>query len=242
MSDFDDAFGHGLYDYLKGKGQFIIIERDDGLIEAGKTAGYFAEYIDWPEHEKKAFKYAKGRVLDIGCGAGRHSIYLQDRGLDVLGVDISSLAIKVCELRGLKKAKVLPITQIGKDLGKFDTILMLGNNFGLFANKRRTKWLLKRFYNITTKNALIIAETRDPYKTDEPIHLKYHESNRKRGRMAGQVKLRIRYKIYADSWFDYLMVSQEELKAMLKDTRWSIKKFIESDTAMYISVIQKEGF
>ena len=60
--------------------------------------------------------------------------------------------------------------------------------------------------------------------------------------MAGQIRLRIRYKIYADPWIDYLMVSQEEMKAMLNDTRWSVKKIIESDTAMYISVIQKKGY
>ena len=60
--------------------------------------------------------------------------------------------------------------------------------------------------------------------------------------MAGQIRLRIRYKIYTDPWIDYLMVSQEEMKAMLNDTRWSVKKFIESDTAMYISVIQKKGY
>ncbi|HDO42228.1 MAG TPA: methyltransferase domain-containing protein [Candidatus Bathyarchaeota archaeon] len=57
--------------------------------------------------EQEAMKFIRGRVLDIGCGAGRHSIYLQNKGFNVIGIDISPLAIKVCRLRGLKKAEII---------------------------------------------------------------------------------------------------------------------------------------
>jgi 2-polyprenyl-3-methyl-5-hydroxy-6-metoxy-1,4-benzoquinol methylase len=53
--------------------------------------------------EKKAIDYAKGRVLDVGCGAGRHILYLQKKGLKVLGIDQSPLAVNMCKLRGAKK-------------------------------------------------------------------------------------------------------------------------------------------
>jgi len=130
-------------------------------------------------------EFVKGRVLDIGCGAGRHSLYLQRKGFDVLGIDISPLAIKVCKLRGLKKAKVMSIDDIGKFAAdSFDTILMLGNNFGLFGSPGKAKKLLKKLYEITSLEALIIAESRDPYETDNPAHLEYHEFNRKKGKNA----------------------------------------------------------
>ncbi|NQT82293.1 class I SAM-dependent methyltransferase, partial [bacterium] len=78
-------------------------------------------------------RLARGKVLDIGCGAGRNSLYLQQKGLDVLGIDLSPLAIMVCQLRGFKKARVMSITEVDSRLGTFDTIVMYGNNFGLFG-------------------------------------------------------------------------------------------------------------
>jgi SAM-dependent methyltransferase len=75
MKDCQDAFGHEMYDHLQNQGGFEIVERDDGLfsISVGPQM-YFSEYRDWPSIEQKAIKLAKGRVLDIGCGAGRQEL------------------------------------------------------------------------------------------------------------------------------------------------------------------------
>ena len=102
---------------------------------SGGPDAYTAPYRDWADCEKRAIRFARGRVLDIGCAAGRHAIYLQERGHDVLGIDISPLALKVAKLRGLRKTRLLPITKVSRRLGTFDTILLLGNNFGLLANR-----------------------------------------------------------------------------------------------------------
>ena len=144
MKMVDDVYGHEIWDYFKGREILEIVERDDRYINVSVGPKiYFSEHKDWPLHEKKAIKYAKGKVLDIGCGAGRHALYLQKKGYDVLCIDNSPLAIKVCKLRGLKKAKVISITEIGKlKSNSFDTVLMLCNNFGLFGSFKRAKWLL----------------------------------------------------------------------------------------------------
>lgn len=226
MKDHQDAHGHAMYDYLKGKGGFEIVERDEGFITPTNAPRvYFSKYRNWPAHEKKAMGYVRGKVLDIGCGAGRHSLYLQEKGFDVLGIDVSPLAIKVCKLRGLKKAKLISISQISSKLGRFDTLLMFGNNFGLFESFDKAKRLLKRFHRISSEKARIIAESMDPHKTTEPDHLEYHKSNIKRGRMCGQVRLRVRYKKYATPWFDYVLVSEDEMKRIFKGTGWQVKGF-----------------
>jgi 2-polyprenyl-3-methyl-5-hydroxy-6-metoxy-1,4-benzoquinol methylase len=111
------------------------VERDDGYFGVSSGAKlYFSEYKDWPPREKEAMKHVKGRVLDIGCGAGRHALYLQKKGFNVLGIDNSPLAIKVCKLRGLRKTKVMSIAQVNFRPGSFDTVLMFGSNFGLFGS------------------------------------------------------------------------------------------------------------
>ena len=240
MKRAEDAFGRMLWAYYNGQRVFEIDERDDGYIEASTSPKmYFSDYEDWPQHEKKAIEYVKGRVLDIGCGAGRHSLYLQKKGLDVLGIDNSPLAIKVCKLRGLKKAKIMSIEDVDFKPKSFDTIIMMGNNFGLFGSFQKARKLLKRFHKITSDDGLIVAETRDPYKTDNPAHLEYHELNRKRGRMGGQVRIRVRFEKYATPWFDYLFVSKEEMDEILKGTGWKVKQYIDSGNALYIAIIEK---
>lgn len=242
MKELEDAFGRALYDCFLGKSDCeIIIERDDGYIDLDiDTNKYFAEIEDWEPHYREAMKYAKGRILDVGCGAGRHSLYLQDMGFEVVGIDISPKAIETCRSRGLLDARVMSINEISSKLGRFDTILMLGNNFGLFGSYIGAKSLLKKFHSITNKHARIIAETRDIYQTSNPFHLEYHDLNRRRNRMPGQLRIRARYKKYATPWFNYLMVSKSEMEQIVKGTGWKIDHFIDTDSSNYIAIIESE--
>ena len=235
-----DAFGQMMWAYYKAKEVCEIVERDDGYFSAYHGPKiYFSEYKDWPLIAQKAIQFAKGRVLDIGCGAGRHSLYLQRKGFDVLGIDNSPLAIKICKLRGLKKTIVMSLEEVDFKPDSFDTILMMGGNFGLLGSLTKAKRLLKRFHKMTSKDALIIAETRDPYQTDNPAHLEYHKSNKKRGRMSGQTKIRVRFEKTVTEWFDWLMVSEEEMRKLLQGTGWKVSEFIESKNSRYIAVIEK---
>jgi SAM-dependent methyltransferase len=244
LKDAQDAYGHQLYDLYKGQKVVEIVERDDGLIDPSDAYPeyYLAEYRDWPPREKLAGQYVKGRVLDIGCGGGRWSLYLQKKGHDVLGIDISPLVVKVCKLRGLHNVKVKSITEVDSRLGRFDTILMMGNNFGLFGGPKRARLLLKRFYHMTGPDARIIAESLDIYKRPvDPVHRQYQSWNRSRGRMSGQVRIRIRYRRYATPWFDYLLVSKPEMKEILQGTGWRIRRFMASrKSPAYVAIIEKK--
>jgi 2-polyprenyl-3-methyl-5-hydroxy-6-metoxy-1,4-benzoquinol methylase len=225
---------------FNGIESFEIVERDDGFFSVTPGAKiYFSVYEDWPDMDKQAMNYVRGRVLDIGCGAGRHAIYLQEKGLDVLGIDYSARAIEVCRQRGLARAEVVPITKVSRSLGTFDTILLMGNNFGLVANVKRARWLLRRFAAMTSDDARIIAQTIDVYQTDVPEHLAYHKWNRSRGRLAGEVRIRIRYKRFVTEWIDLLMVSESELRELLKGTDWELTETLSEDNGRYTAVIVK---
>lgn len=237
----EDAFGQEMWAFYRGESTSEIVERDDGYVEASPYGPkmYFLQYEDWPVFERKAMESVKGRVLDIGCGAGRHSLHLQKKGLNVLGIDSSPLAIKICGLIGIKKARVMSIEEVDFKPDSFDTIIMMGNNFGLLGSFEKARKLLKRFHKMTSKNGLIIASTRDTYKTENPDHLEYHRLNRERGRMSGQLRIRVRFRKYVGRWFDYLIVSKKEMQEILKGTGWKIKEFIDSDNSEYIAIIEK---
>lgn len=236
-----DVYGQELYHcHTQGKG-LEIIERDDGLIDVGDASLYFTRPKDWHPAMRQALKLAGGRVLDIGAGAGRHSLYMQEKGLDVVATDNSPLALKVCRLRGVKKTRLAGIEELGPRLGKFDTIIMLGNNFGLLGGFTRGRRILRRLAGMTSPAARIIAETLDPYQTKSPVHLAYHRRNRARGRMAGQVRIRVRHRNLASPWFDYLFVSRPELYRLIAGTGWEVERLIDGTGPIYIVVLKKTG-
>lgn len=240
LTDQQDACGHLIMDYWHGVPCSEIIEREDGYcMLADGPATYFADYNEWSEQVKQAISHAAGRVLDIGCGAGSHILYLQQKGYKVTGIDISPLAVDVCKGRGAHDARILSVAKITRSLGKFDTILMFGGNLGLLENREKAKWLLKRLAAITTQNGLIIGETRDPHKTNSQENLDYHRLNIQQGRFAGQVRLRVRYRKYRTPWFNYLFVSKEELRALLIGTGWQIQEVFEADDGMYNVILGK---
>jgi len=240
MKGSQDAFGREIYDYFRHGVGREIVERDDGCIDVSSgPAAYFTEYKEWGPHLRKAIGHARGRVLDVGCGAGRHSLYLQKKGHDVLGIDVSPLAVKVTKLRGVRNARVMPVSKVTSRLGTFDTILMFGNNFGLFESRKRAAWQLGRFRAVTSENARLIVESNDPYRTTERCHLDYHKFNRRRGRMAGQTRLRVRYKTYATPWFDYLLVSPDEMEELVEGTGWRVARVFRSRGPAYSAIIER---
>jgi SAM-dependent methyltransferase len=236
-----DAFGRALCDTYLGGARGAVIERSDGAVEPfAPLASYFAPLRSWPARQRKALRLARGKVLDVGCGGGRVALHLQRKGLEVVGIDVSPGAVNVCRMQGLKKARLLSAAQVTPALGVFDTVVMYGNNFGVLGNPPAMRRFLKRLHRATTPRARILAETLDVYQTRDPLHLAYHRQNRRRGRMAGQIRIRVRYRAAATPWFDVLMVSVEELKALLAGTGWQVVRLFDPEGPAYVAVIEKE--
>lgn len=240
MTAIKDATGQAIWAGFNEKYGFEVVERDDGFVVGGTTSQYFSEFKDWLSHEKKAINHVNGKVLDIGCGAGKHAKYLQDKKFDVTAIDVSPLAIKVCKKRGLKKAQVLSVDEIGNLKTKFDTVLLLGNNWGVLQNFKKAQKVLRDLHKITSPNAIIIAESSDPTKQLDTEQIEYQKQNLKKGKLPGQRRIRIRYRIYCSDWFDYLGVSKTEMEKILKNTGWKVKKYFDSERSSFIALIEKE--
>jgi len=243
LNDREDAYGRLILDYVERGEGLEVVERDDGFINASGygPAAYFAPFRRWPKVERAATRLARGRVLDVGCGAGRVALELQSRGHEVVGIDVSPLALEVARRRGANDVRELPVTRIGPLLGRFDTVVLFGNNFGLMGSRRRAPWLLRRFRSITNEGARILAESVNPYTTENPDHLAYHERNRRRGRMPGQLRIRIRHGHYRTPWFDYLLASPEEMAELADGTGWELTRVIDEGEHVYVGVLERVG-
>ncbi|MEZ7507291.1 class I SAM-dependent methyltransferase [Flavobacterium sp. Arc2] len=139
-----DLFGKAILDYQTNNSpENLITETTISEEDEMSVAYLFRSYNEMPKMEQKALQLAKGRVLDVGCGAGSHSLTLQnERNLEVTAIDISANAIEACLLRGIKDARVQDVMTLENE--KYDTILLLMNGAGMCGKlKNIPKFLLK---------------------------------------------------------------------------------------------------
>lgn len=216
------------------------MERDDGLIYCGDPSDYFAPYARWPAIEKRAMRFVRGRVLDVGCGAGRVALHLQERGHDVVAIDSSPLAVGVARKRGVKKAKILSLADIDESLGSFDSILVLRNNFGLVGTEARARRLLRRFHRLTGEEARIITDSVDPDRDENPAWRNYRPRSGGTDRPVAQ-RIRVRWLNYATPWFHYLMFSPSGLERLVQGTGWHVRRVLEDDSARFVAILEKEA-
>ncbi|MGI8808810.1 MAG: class I SAM-dependent methyltransferase [Acidimicrobiales bacterium] len=216
-----DAFGEVLLACQQAGGAsgvaYELIERSDGFLAVTDAARYFSTDPD------SAFELARGRVLDIGAGAGRASVALHDRGQDVVALDISPGATAVCRDRGVPTTFTGSVFELAASRPEpFDTFLMLGNNLGLLGGSAEALLVLEALGVMAAPGARIVGETADPYATTRPVHLKYHEQNRRSGRLPGQLRLRVRHERTVTPWWDYLLCTPDELEEVIAPTAWTL--------------------
>jgi SAM-dependent methyltransferase len=154
-----DLFGKALLDYQNGNYTEDIITSTSISDEDVLPLPYlFRSYSKMPKLEQKALDLAQGTVLDVGCGAGSHSLYLQEKGLNVKAIDISKGAIEVCKQRGFKNAEVKNILN---ETETFDTILLLMNGTGVFEDLENTPRYLNHLKQLLKPNGQILIDSSD---------------------------------------------------------------------------------
>jgi SAM-dependent methyltransferase len=215
-----DAFGRALLDQLAGHDEPIVIERDDGFV----STDTFDYQAGLDPRDEWALDRAAGRVLDVGAGAGRASLVLQERGQGVVALDVSPGATLACRQRGVREVYTgsAEDAAAGGLAGTFDTVLLLGNNLGLLGSREAAGSYLATLGELLRPGGVIIGTCLDVYQTDKQTHLEYHELNRRRGRMPGQLTIRVRYQRLATGWFDWLAMSPQELAELAVGAGWRV--------------------
>jgi len=155
-----DLFGKAILDYQTNNSpEDLITETSISEADEMSVAYLFRSFDEMPIIEQKALQLVKGKVLDVGCGSGTHSLYLQEKGFDVTSIDISENAIKACQLRGLKNAKVQDVLTLENE--KYDTILLLMNGTGIFKTLENCSEYLLKLKSLLNKNGQILIDSSD---------------------------------------------------------------------------------
>lgn len=231
-----DVFGHALYSYWKGdhKNPYCV-RRDDGDADEGSLRIYFSRKL-YPT-EKMVSHCIRGEVLDVGCGAGRHLLYCQKRGLQCVGIDTSPLAIKVCKSRGCRKVLVMDALKSDLTASSFDTLLLFGHNIGIAGTLSRASILLSSLRQLVKKDGVLLLTSVDVTKTTNESHKKYHRQNKRAGRSIGEMNIRIEYKGLKGEWFRWLHIEPRELRILAVKTGWKVQKIYRGRHGEYVAVL-----
>ena len=232
-----DLFGKAILDYQTDNSpEDLIIETSISDADEMSVAYLFRSFAEMPKLEQKALQLANGKVLDVGCGAGSHSLYLQNElNLDVTAIDISANAIKACELRGLKKAKAQDIMQLEGE--KFDTILLLMNGAGMCGKLKNIPNFLQKLKSLLTDGGQILVDSSDIiYMFDEdedggkwiPTDVDYY----------GEVVFDITYKGEKENSFDWMYIDYNTLQTAAVANGLRFELIVEGEHYDYLAQIK----
>ncbi len=168
----------------------------------------FRTFEEMPKIEQRALELCKGKVLDIGCGAGGHSLYLQAKELDCTALDISHGAISVCTSRGVQKTVQNNILNFSGT--KFDTLLLLMNGIGIAGALEQLGVYLKHFESLLLPDGQILLDSSNIiYMFDQDEDGGYWIPDN--GRYYGEVEFQMAYKNSFGERFKWLYVDFETL-------------------------------
>ena len=130
-----------------------------GTSEPVPIGHFFREFDQMPVLEQTALKQCRGKILDIGCGAGSHCLFLQDAGLECTGLDQCVDAIEVAASRGVRNTCCEDIYEF--KVGDFDTLLLLMNGAGIAGTLAGLRELLFRLKGLLAPGGQILLDSSD---------------------------------------------------------------------------------
>ncbi|RTY75921.1 class I SAM-dependent methyltransferase [Flavobacterium sp. GSP27] len=229
-----DLFGKAILDFQTNNSpEDLITETTISEEDEMSVAYLFRSYDEMPQMEQKALQLAKGKILDVGCGAGSHSLSLQnERNLDVTSIDISANAIQACTLRGLKKAKVQDVLTLENE--KYDTILLLMNGAGMCGKLKNIPNFLLKLKSLLNPGGQILLDSSDiiyMFDDDEdggkwiPSQKEYY----------GEIVFNISYKGEKEKPFDWMFIDYNTLQNAALDNGLKCELILEGEHFDYLA-------
>ncbi len=192
---------------------------------------YFRTEKQLPKLEKKALNLCKGKVLDIGAGAGSHALILQNKNFDVVGLEISRSACEVMNDRGLKNVVCEDIFKFNDE--KFDTLLLLMNGIGLCGDLEGFRKFLKRAEILLNDNGILIFDSSN-------INYMYEDDELPTNKYYGEVTCRYEYQKEVTDWFNWLYLDQVTLQKIASEEGWKSELIFQDENDQYLVKLSKK--
>ena len=193
----------------------------------------FRDVEDMPEIEREALGLARGRTLDVGAGAGCHSLALQARGIRVEAIDISPLAVKTMRARGVRHVCQKDLFDVRDP---YDTILMLMNGIGIVGTCARLPQFFHLLDEILLPGGQLLCDSTDiryVFDDDEPIDqmINYY----------GELVYKMQYKEIVGNSFPWLYIDADTLGGIAATCGYHLEVAAKGDNDSYLAIITKKG-
>ena len=181
-----------------------------------------------------ALQQCRGKILDIGAGAGSHALALQQLGQDIAALDISPLLAGLMEQRGVKKVIrgdffELPVGAEGAmAVGAYDTLLLLMNGIGLASTLEGLDRFLQKAKQLLRPGGQLIFDSSDIaylYKGRPPKGPGYY----------GELFYQYEYKRQRSDWFQWLFIDSKTFTTIATKAGWETEMLAEDGHDQYLA-------
>ena len=227
----NDPFGNACIAYLKGiRGLEIKVKSDHAEDDTIPVDYLFRTYQEMPLIEQTALNLCKGKVLDIGAGAGCHSKWLNKNGFQTSSIDKSIGACKAMKAQNINAQHVDFYNYSEKE--KFDTLLALMNGTGISGNIEHFASFLNKCKDLLSPNGQLLIDSSDIiYLFENEKELKAHTN----GKYYGQVKYQMVFDGAKTEWFDWIYLSFEKLHELSSQNGFNCELVIEGNHYDYLA-------
>lgn len=231
--------GQAILDYFKGDSSAtVIMHSDDGEKMDVPASVFFREPQDWPPLERMAVDLCRGRILDVGAGAGCHSLHLQQRGLAACAIDISPEAVEVMKKRGVREVHRADVFRFQAQ--PFDTILMMMNGIGVVETLQGLDLFLKSMPRLLCEGGQILLDSHDARHEVDPDELAQWESYQIQPYF-GEMTLRLEYKGQIGPSFGWLYVDSDTMTRHAEETGWFCEIVHREEDGAYLARLIRPG-
>ncbi len=214
----------------------FIIRRDDGFERRIPASAFFADG-ELPPIEAQALALCRGRILDVGTGAGRHSLNLIRRGYVVTSLEVLPEMEAILHDRGVRRVVISDLFAFNGE--SFDTLLLLMNGIGMVGTLEGLNRFLHHAHRIVEPNGQILCDSVDVSMTNDPVHVAYRRRNVERGRPPGQQTFTMIHQALTGDEFHWLHVDFGSLAEHCRGAGWLAELIAQKPNGHYLCRLSK---
>jgi SAM-dependent methyltransferase len=205
----------------------VIVRDEDGGEERTPASVFFRRPEEFSALDEAALALCRGRVLDVGAGAGCHSLALQARGVAVTALDVAPEAVEVMRQRGVRDARCGDIFTFAGE--RFDTLLLLMNGIGLVGTIARLDWFLQDVPRLLAHGGQILLDSFDPGPPDTPHSDKY----------VGEMRFQLEYQDVRGAMYEFVFLDFETLRRHAETAGWRCESIWQEDEGHYLAQLTR---
>lgn len=224
----EDLHGKAIYDYYKGDHEsLLMVNNTYGEPEEMPIDYFFRDQEDFSDLENMAISMCYGKILDIGAGAGAHSLFMQALEIDISAIEKSPGCISTLEQSGMKQ---LFHGDFQGHQGKYDTLLVLMCGLGIIGKLDNLSQFLNTCKGLLNEGGQILVDSSD-------ITYLYEDGLQKPAHYFGELSFQYEYKNDKGEWFDWVYIDQDTLKEKVSQQGLQIEILFNDDSDQYLARI-----